>query len=281
MKDGELIRKLREERNITQEELVRGQFSRSGLSRIESEKIDIKTDMLICFLDRMNITLEEYQVYKYGKTNNLSKKEEVKEEFYKKISNEKSGDEFLKYVYQMHKQSNDIYYLHLYCQGRALQYKINNKTIDLSVEGKIIKNHLDKIDSWGYFEFSMYANCLFLFPDKFIEGQYKSVLQKTKKFSHSPRFKHLKIRFLINSLILSFERDNLYLVDTYLKELFESTHDIDHLFGRVFWGIFKDLNNSIKNDEYFDVTFIYNYLRYLDYNEFAEDILEITKFAKK
>ena len=281
MKDGELIRILRKERNITQEKLVNKQYSRSSLARIESENIEIKTDMLIYFLDRMNVSLEEYETYKYKNNDQISKKEEIKRVFVEKALNKTTGNEFIASLQEMYQQNNDVYYLHLYCLGRVLQYKINNKSIDLTEESKMIKKHLNKIESWGYFEFSMYANSLFLFSNEFIEQQYELVLQKIKLFSHSPKFNHLKIRFLINSIILSFERNHLELVDEYLIELFESTRNNDYILGRIHWKLFKDLKNEIEKNEFFDVTFTYNWLRSLGYDDLANNILEIKKLIDK
>lgn len=178
MKDGELIKKLRKERNITQEKLVNEQYSRSSLTRIENEEINIKTDMLIYFLDCMNISLEEYQTYKYKENDEFSKKEEIKRDFVEKVLNKTTGNEFILSLQNLYKQNNNIYYLHLYCLGRILQYKINNESIDLSKESQMIKKHLNKIESWGYFELSMYTSSLFLFSNEFIEQQYELVLQK-------------------------------------------------------------------------------------------------------
>ena len=83
IKDGKLIRKLRKERNITQEKLVGMHYSRSTLARIESEDLDMRTEMLINLLNRMNVSLEEYQFYKHE--NLLSKKDEARKNFIDKI----------------------------------------------------------------------------------------------------------------------------------------------------------------------------------------------------
>ncbi len=281
MKDGELIRKLRKERNITQKKLVNEQYSRSSLARIEIEELDMKTDMLIYFLDRMNISLEEYQTYKFKSNSELSKKDEIKKDFMIKILNNTTSNEFIETLQDTYQQTNDTYYLHLYCLGRILQYKMNNEHIDLSEESNIIKKHLSKIESWGYFEFSMYTNSLFLFPNEFIQQQYKYVLQKIELFSNSTKFNHLKIRFLINSIIISLERNHLEFVDQYLIELFESTRDNDYILGRIFWKFFKDLKNKIEKNEFFDVTFTYNWLLSLGYDDLANNLLDIEKIINK
>lgn len=58
---GELIKKLRLERNLSQEALSDGITSRNTLSSLENRKSDISFSRLVQYCQRMNITLEEYE----------------------------------------------------------------------------------------------------------------------------------------------------------------------------------------------------------------------------
>ena len=276
IKDGKLIRKLRKERNITQEKLVGMHYSRSTLARIESEDLDMRTEMLINLLNRMNVSLEEYQFYKHE--NLLSKKDEARKNFIDKVLNLQTGDSYLQNLHDEYLQSNDFYYLYLYCLGKILQHKVNKKAIDLTKESQIIKEYLAKIETWGFFELALYANSLYLFNDEFIEQQYSFVLRKMNQFSHIDKFKHLKIRFLLNSIILCFERNKLSLLDQYLSDLFESTMDSDYILGRIFWRFFTDLKN---NHQLSDTTLTYNWLHSLGYDDLANNFLEIEQMFRK
>lgn len=113
--------------------------------------------MFFHYLDRMNISLEEYAAY--HSRGIPSVKEALQENFSMKILDKKTGDDYLQDLYSEYNTSNDIYYL--YSLGRILRHKINNLPFDLSKEIQIIKQHLDKVESWGFFEFMMYTNTFF------------------------------------------------------------------------------------------------------------------------
>ena len=59
-----LIRKLRKDRGLTQEQLTSGISQKRNLSKaFESRGTKIGFELIVNYLDRMNITLEEYQFY--------------------------------------------------------------------------------------------------------------------------------------------------------------------------------------------------------------------------
>ena len=126
----------------------------------------------------------------------------------------------------------------------------------------------------------MYVNTLFLFEDSYIRQNYQLVIQKFNSFSHSAKFQHLKIRFLLNSLTLAFERKQFEMIDPYLTELFNSTENSDYILGRIFWKFFDGLNRTVQHGQPFDTETTYSWLRSLGYAQVAENLLEIEKFIQ-
>ncbi|EGP5710317.1 XRE family transcriptional regulator [Enterococcus faecium] len=57
---GTLIRRLRNERGLTQIQLTKGISQRATLSSLELSGSKISFDILIQYLSRMNVTIEEY-----------------------------------------------------------------------------------------------------------------------------------------------------------------------------------------------------------------------------
>lgn len=277
MDNGNMMRKLREERNISQEDLAGNLYSRDNISRFERNNSKINLDMFFHSLDRMNLSLEEYAVFQ--QMEEPSHKETLKNDFKKALDTE-LGESYLQELYSEYEKSSDIYYLYLYSLGRILRHKIQNLPLDLSKDIQIIKQHLDKVESWGFFEFTMYANTLFLFEDCYIRQNYPLVIQKFNAFSHSAKFQHLKIRFLLNSLTLAFERKQFEIIDSYLTELFNSTENSDYILGRIFWKFFDGLNRTVQHRQPFDTETTYSWLRSLGYTQLAENLLEIEKFIQ-
>lgn len=277
MNNGKLMRKLRQERSISQASLARNLYSRDNISRFERNNSNINLDMFFHSIDRMNLSLEEYAIFQQLEEPSL--KEILKNDFKKALDTE-LGESYLQELYSEYEKSSDIYYLYLYSLGRILRHKIQNLPLDLSKDIQIIKQHLDKVESWGFFEFTMYANTFFLFEDNYIQQNYPLVIQKFNAFSHSAKFQHLKIRFLLNSLTLAFERKQFEIIDSYLTELFNSTENSDYILGRIFWKFFDGLNRTVQHGQPFDTETTYSWLRSLGYTQVAENLLEIEKFIQ-
>ena len=277
MDHGKLMRKLRQDRNISQESLAGNFYSRDNISRFERNNSKINLDMFVHSLDRMNLSLEEYAIFQQLEEPSL--KEILKNDFKKALDTE-LGESYLQELYSEYEKSLDIYYLYLYSLGRILRHKIQNLPLDLSKEIQIIKQHLDTVESWGFFELMMYVNTLFLFEDNYIRQNYPLVIQKFNSFSHSAKFQHLKIRFLLNSLTLAFERKQFELIDPYLTELFNSTENSDYILGRIFWKFFDGLNRTVQHGQPFDTETTYSWLRSLGYAQLAENLLEIEKIIQ-
>ena len=70
MDHSSLIKKLRLERGLSQKKLAQGISQRSTLASFENNATKISYNILIQYLDRMNVTLEEYQFMLDG--NNLA-----------------------------------------------------------------------------------------------------------------------------------------------------------------------------------------------------------------
>lgn len=277
MDNGNIMRKLREERSISQASLAGNLYSRDNISRFERNNSNINLNMFFHSLDRMNLSLEEYAIFQQLEEPSL--KEILKNDFKKALDTE-LGESYLQELYSEYEASNDIYYLYLYSLGRILRHKIQNLPLDLSKDIQIIKQHLDTVESWGFFELMMYVNTLFLFEDSYIRQNYQLVIQKFNSFSHSAKFQHLKIRFLLNSLTLAFERKQFEMIDPYLTELFNSTENSDYILGRIFWKFFDGLNRTVQHGQPFDTETTYSWLRSLGYTQVAENLLEIEKFIQ-
>lgn len=226
----------------------------------------------------MNITFEEYASYKSN--NERSKKEMLSENFSNKVLNIQHGETYLQSLYQEYNQTNDLYYLHLYCQGRIILSKVYNKEINLDNEFKIIKKHLDNVDNWGFFELTMYTNSLYLFDYDQTIYQFDQVIAQINKFPNSIKIKHLKIHFLVNSIILSFEHEKPKLTTKYLEILHASSEHTDFILGRIFWKFFTGLKNAQNNHTIFDAEVTLSWLHSLGYSNLVENFRGIQELVE-
>ncbi len=149
-----LIRKLRKERGLTQEQLTRAISQRGTLAAFESRGTKIGFELLFNYLERMNITLEEYQFLLNN--NNLSNKQKLTNYLiYSKDVSPTQEKELL----NEYKKTGNIYYRLIYSQRRLIISYLCNDAFneELKEEIETIKRYLETIDTWGHFEFI----CLF------------------------------------------------------------------------------------------------------------------------
>lgn len=145
MDHSSLIKKLRLERGLSQKKLAQGISQRSTLASFENNATKISYNILIQYLDRMNVTLEEYQFMLDG--NNLSEKRKLSKVFFDKLRRHYDS-EFAKFLNEQYYSTDDYYYKLLHA-SYVLIRKRENDAIQVDSIGaqKIIKDYLDSIEN--------------------------------------------------------------------------------------------------------------------------------------
>ena len=111
IKHASLIRKLRKERGLTQAQLTEGLSQRGTLAAFESRGTKISFELLVDYLERMNVTLEEYQFLLNNNT--LTGKQKLSNYLITtKYLTKEQENELLK----EYKKTGNIYYRLLYTQ---------------------------------------------------------------------------------------------------------------------------------------------------------------------
>ena len=83
------------------------------------------------------------------------------------------------------------------------------------------------------------------------------------------------IKFLINSLILSFERGTYDKIPELLKALYAESEDSDFMKGRIYWKFFTSLYHAITGDFEIDSTIYIDMLDLLGYENDAQNMKDI------
>lgn len=222
MTHGELIRKLRKERGLTQLQLVAGISSRTTLSSLENNRTDITTKILFAYLERMNVTVQEYLFYFNDSTS--TEKELATKYFYDDIIKQRDLEikkRILDYQ-SKYKDSNDFYYC---CLSIELKLFLNKKSakeiFDVAEDTEIIKAYLERVTQWGHFEMSIFANCLYIFSSAYIRATFTTLLKRTKILSKIDTYQNDLSIFLNNCIVLAIERQHYQNAQFYIKQLFQ------------------------------------------------------------
>ncbi|WP_270598822.1 hypothetical protein [Enterococcus asini] len=139
----------------------------------------------------------------------------------------------------------------------------------------ILYNYLEKVSDWGYFELAMYTNCLSFFENNYLSFNLKDTLTQFEKFKTCYKYKLVLIKFLINSLILSFERGTYDKIPELLKALYAESEDSDFMKGRIYWKFFTSLYHAITGDFEIDNTIYIDMLDLLGYENDAQNMKDI------
>ena len=211
-----LIRKLRKDRGLTQEQLTEGISQRGTLAAFESRGTKIGFELLVNYLDRMNVTLEEYQFLL--NSNSLSNKQKLTNYL---INSKKITPAQEQELLNEFEKTGNIYYRLIYAQRKLISNYLYSTifTSAMKEEIAIIKTYLEKIDTWGHFELAIFSNCLFIFDDDYIIHSFQKSVIKMKAYIDSTYYsEHLSI-FILNGIRLSFNRESSRLRKLFLEKL--------------------------------------------------------------
>ncbi len=279
MTHGDLIKKLRKERNLSQAQLANGISSRTTLSSFENNHSRVSSDILFAYLERMNISIQEYLFY--FNDNTSTEKERVTQYFYNNVV--KSTDqEILSRICQYrtrYNNSNDFYFCCLSIELKLfLNHKQNKDIFDVDEDIGIVKHYLERVQQWGHFEMSLFSNCLYVFSSDYIRGTFSVLLKRTKILSQIDTYQNDLAIFLNNCIVLSFERRELTDARFFINELFKKSVDTPRkVYDRMMCNFYLELLQTI-NSKSTDMPATIQQFKDLGFSEHAD---ELTDFSQK
>ncbi|ROZ03515.1 Rgg/GadR/MutR family transcriptional regulator [Enterococcus gallinarum] len=274
-----LLKKLRTERNLSQRKLAADISERSTLATFEQKGHRIAFDILYKYLDRLNVTLEEFE---YHLTNNqLNEKKQLSKQFHNAYYQHDYDQLAIlidesKTTYQ---ETQDFFYYLLYSQYYLiLKKKVFLHTIDETEKIEAaIKSYLDKIETWGKFEITIFANLMFLFTDEYILFQIEQ-LNKQEFYNNLLSLNyHIYSKLLTNAAFLFIDRnqiDHLKQILFYMTKNIPLDNDRIRLMIRYFEGIIAIFHGEIETGKQ-TITKAIEILHFLGQSAYAAELSEL------
>lgn len=274
-----LLKKLRTERNLSQRKLAADISERSTLATFEQKGHRIAFDILYKYLDRLNVTLEEFE---YHLTNNqLNEKKQLSKQFHNAYYQHDFDQlavliEESKTTYQ---ETQDFFYYLLYSQYYLiLKKKGYVHTIDETERIEtVIKGYLDKIETWGRFEITIFANLMFLFTDEYILFQIEQ-LNKQEFYNNLLSLNyHIYSKLLTNAAFLFIDRsqiDHLKQILFYMTKNIPLDNDRIRLMIRYFEGIIAIFHGEIETGKQ-TISKTIEILNFLGQSAYASELTEL------
>lgn len=268
---GQLIRRLRKERGLTQAQLAEGISSRTTLSTLENNKTDVNINTLFSYLDRLNVSIQEYLFYFNDSSN--TEKELATKYFYDNIVKKRDIEieqRILDYQ-SKYKDSKDFYYCCLSIELKLFLNKKKDKTVfDVREDTEIIKKYLERVTQWGHFEMSIFANCLYIFTSEYIRATFTILLKRTKILSKIDTYQNDISIFLNNCIVLALERKNDQNARFYIQQLYQISEKTprkayDRMMCAYYLALLKQIKGANAN-----VDSTISHFKELGFSEHAE-----------
>jgi transcriptional activator, rgg/gadR/mutR family, C-terminal domain len=220
MGHGEFIKKIRQEKHLTQKELAEGILSKNFLSKFERGESKITSEIFLNLLERLNVSLDEFEQLVISKHS--------QKEFLQKLETFKSPKDgyLLENLKAEEKQlfQSDRNRRHLHNQilvEAHLQY-LQGKNIDVK-QKRVIQSYLFEVEEWGDYEWELFGNIVFCLSTKETHLYLDSIFRKARLGKHDTMHKRMLCRILLNIFLEDIEANSSEAsqVEAYLTELLE------------------------------------------------------------
>lgn len=209
---GEIFRKLREDRNFSMKQIVGKEFTVATLSSFETGKSDITITKFYYILERLGMTLEEFEYITKGHEFN---------DFY----------QLLNKLAMFYVESNDRSLKKLLIETEskikgdhpqdAMNYLLVKSILSQFDDGYNlteketfeIADYLFSFENWAYYQLILYSNTMKSLHLETIDYLSKELLKRASFYKSIPRNKKLIVEILINTTLVFAERKELYLAN--------------------------------------------------------------------
>lgn len=275
---GETIKEIRINKNIRSNVLYKNILSRPAISNFEKGLSDTTVEKFFILLDRLHITLEEFEV--------IHRKKEDTDFFYtlryidffykrdieslKKLSIKAKSD------YEVTNNEKFNHYNALITLLVDYLKEKNNSKEALDT----IKGYLDDCDNWGYYEITLFTNSLIFFPNSYIDIMYAKVKNKLAEYQRFSRYRNEAAILLFNILEKKIIDKSTFNINFYLSELQSiQSHTLDNMYIQTMIKFFLIINTVILEKKTYseEVYTIVNFLEFVELNSKAKQCIKFYK----
>lgn len=276
MEQAQLIKKLRTERGYTQKQLCEGISSRTTLSSFENRGTELSSGILLQYLDRMNLRVEEYQLLLENQE--ISPKRRLAAQFVKEYYAGHFTTELKSEIWQNYLTAHDFYYYILWFETETILTYKNNQFDPQKYQKEINKicDYLFKVEVWQHFEMTTFMNLMFAFSDDMILALFESSKETMAENATNPYYTSLTTSFFINGIILGFQRKNDQILTQFLTGLTTVAKKPKYMYAKMMALYFEKLLQArdASDPASIDFTDFYHALALFGMIEKAQELQE-------
>ncbi len=216
---GEVLKKLRKDRNYTLKQISSGEISISQISRFERGETDLSIGKFIFILNKIGITIDEFMVYArdYEKYDVVQMMSKVVKYYYE--NSIEGFRELIELNQNKLKENpdNSLYPLYIIL-FKGFICKINKTKLSDKDLQKII-DHLFVTENWGILELQLIGNLYEFFSTKRMLYFFDEIFKNYEKYKKSSMHKHLVCITSLNIFLKLIERNDLKEAEKINKKL--------------------------------------------------------------
>lgn len=189
---GPIISKIRKNKNIPVQHLIRNKMSRSTYTRFTEGNIDVSANKFIILVHRLNLSLGEFE---YIANNYHSPSVKYRRELQAAITSFSSSKSLTKLIFLKNNLPKRSHYYYLSCLfiERLSHHHLNQKYFNL------IKHYLLSRSSWTFYELNLFDDISpFLNLKLIINIFLKRILKDLNKYNNYTTNENTCIRLIVN-----------------------------------------------------------------------------------
>lgn len=258
MKTGEILKEIRESRNLSLRKASAGLFDHSILSRIETQGQAVKSIDLIRLLNRYNVEWEEFIPLIEDKNNQKRFNYELEFSEALRSGNKKRCLDFLKILNDEYEKNGEVYILHIKCVIEAVSvlHETNNNYELAREVVEPVFTYLNNIDQWYLYDLKLLNNILYFYEyeSALLIGE-KAVRQIENDYNN---YKHNELGrgFLNNMAILSLDNHEYMKAHRFTSTSLAIPHTTKHLYSVIFSNILHQVSCFKLDNPQYDPTLI-------------------------
>ncbi|MCU5376737.1 helix-turn-helix domain-containing protein [Bacillus cereus] len=291
MQFGDVIKKIRLDKNMSQSELAKGIMGRSHLSELENNKHYPSYDKLILLLNRLYVSYDEFIF--------LLNDESLPSDrvlFNKLIIATKQVDicDLQKIYYEsniFYEKTGETRYYHMCLISKAfVQLKKNSGMIDTAIKQKLqpIKEFLFSKKSWYLYELELANICFFSFSMEEAFSLKRIISRKIQDYNFLIEVKNAQQQLFLNLSTLCIENERY----EEGRKFAEKAVSLSNNYLMVYENIISSINLGLcqilsdKKQVTYEIKYFINLLRdigYIDKYEYYLNLLErydVTLYSK-
>lgn len=231
---------------------------------------------MLNFLDRLNVTLEEYVnlVHEHDRPE--------KEKFTMELFRSSKGDRatqirFMNDCWKQYDITNDFFYLSNWLT-LALNSSHTNGVFEqntFSCAVKEMKNHLNRVESWGIIEMVTFINCASVFSTEFLIGTMNEHEWAIKRLGKSFQGRKLQTNLYLNTIQIMIDRYEYTIAQQLVLRARTLEMNVDMFFEKILLVFFEELLFSFQGANTENCSQIVQFLKMMGEKEKSDQLQEM------